>query len=137
MEHNADGGADQQPLRLPAHFAYEQRRLEEAGIRSWQQLAALDDHQLRPLAGPIASEQRLSLLRGQARLVSEAQLEPAVAALLLHAGIDGCSSLAAADPQALLVQVGRLQRRLLGAKAPPVNLATVQGWILRARRGTN
>ena len=26
---------------------------------------------------------------------------------------------------------------LLGPQAPTVNLATVQGWILRARRGTN
>lgn len=108
-------------------------------MRNWAVLAGLDDAQLRRLAaaGGGASEQRLKLLRGQARLVVEVGLEPAEAALLLHAGIGSPAALAAADPQQLLRQVGRLQRGLLGRAAAPPSLASLHGWILRARRGTN
>jgi hypothetical protein len=84
-----------------------------------------------------ASEQRLRLLRGQAQLVAGLGLEPEVAALLLHAGIASPAALAAANPQQLLVQVGRLQRRLLGRAAPAITLAAVQGWIVQARRARN
>jgi len=34
----------------------------------------------------------------------------------------------------LLLQLGRLQRRLIGAAVPPVDLAQVLGWIRRARQ---
>lgn len=64
-------------------------------------------------------------------------LEPQVAALLLHAGIATPAGLAGSEPQWLQRQVGRLQRSLLGAGAPPPSLATVQDWIDRARRATN
>ena len=64
-------------------------------------------------------------------------LEPEVAALLLHAGIANPAGLAAANPQQLLVQVGRLQRVLLGRAAPATTLTMVQGWINQARRATN
>jgi hypothetical protein len=71
------------------------------------------------------------------RLVVELQLHPSEAALLLHAGIPDRRSLAAADPQQLWRQTGRLQRTLLGTATPAPDLAQVQRWILRARRATN
>jgi hypothetical protein len=73
-------------------------------------------------------------LRGQARLIVEVGVEPADAALLLHAGVPDRRALAQAEPQRLLVQMGRLQRRLTGTAAPLVSLATLQDWIRRARR---
>jgi hypothetical protein len=113
----------------------EQQRLRRAGIESWEALAGLDDAQLRQLAASgEASEAKLIRLRGQARLVSAVELAPAEAALLLHGGIANPAGLAAADPQQLLLQLGRLQRRLTGAAVPPVDLAQVLGWIRRARQ---
>lgn len=125
--------------RLPAHFQREQRQLEGAGIGSWEQLAQLNDGDLRRLGrSGGASEARLIKLRGQARLVVEVGLEPAEAALLLYAGIANRAGLAAADPHRLLVQMGRLQRNLTGMAAPLLDLTTLQGWIQRAqRRPTN
>ncbi|WP_087067275.1 DUF4332 domain-containing protein [Cyanobium sp. NIES-981] len=119
---------------MPPHFAREQRQLLAAGIRSWEALAAVDDATLRRLgrAGG-ASEARLIRLRGQARLIIGVGLEPADAALLLHAGVPDPRALAQADPQRLLVQMGRLQRRLTGMAAPLITLATLQSWIRRAR----
>lgn len=64
-----------------------------------------------------------------------AGLEAGQAALLLHAGIDSAASLAAADPQQLLRQVGRLQRGLLGPASATPSLATLRQWIQQARRG--
>jgi hypothetical protein len=72
-------------------------------------------------------------LRGQARLIVEVGLEPAEAALLLHAGVPDRRALAEADPQRLLVQMGRLQRRLTGLASPMISLGTLQVWIRRAR----
>ena len=122
---------------LPPHLRREQHQLAAAGIHDWDQLARLEDGQLRHLgAGGGASEARLIKLRGQARLVSGLELQPAEAALLLYAGIADVAGLAAADPHQLLRQLGRLQRSLTGPAAPPPDPAMVRQWILRARRRT-
>jgi hypothetical protein len=116
----------------------EQQRLRRAGIESWDALAELDDAQLRQLAASgEASEARLIRLRGQARLVSAVGLAPAEAALLLHGGVASPAGLAAADPQQLLLQLGRLQRRLTGGAVPPVDLPLVLTWIRRARQASS
>ncbi len=60
-------------------------------------------------------------------------LEPSEAALLLHAGVPDRRALAEADPQRLLVQMGRLQRSLTGLAAPMLSLARLRQWIQRAR----
>ena len=68
----------------------------------------------------------------------EVDLQPAEAALLLYAGIASPKGLATADPQQLLVQMGRLQRSLTGRAAPTLDLPTLRSWIKRAqRRPTN
>jgi hypothetical protein len=134
----ASPAGDEAPLRsLPRHFRPEVRRLEQAGVRRWEELAALRDAQLRSLAAAgTASEARLRRLRGQAQLVVEVGLAPADAALLLHAGIPSRQALAEADPQRLLLQVGRLQRTLAGDSLPPIDRALVRDWIRRARRAS-
>jgi hypothetical protein len=130
-------GSAPAPFRPPAHMRREQARLRQDGIESWQALAQLDDGQLRQLASSgEASEARLIRLRGQARLVTQVGLEPDEAALLLHAGIAGTAGLAESDPERLLVQLGRLQRRLTGAAVPPVTLPRALEWIRRARRAS-
>ncbi len=116
----------------------EQQRLRRDGIESWDALAGLDDRQLRQLAASgEASEAKLIRLRGQARLVSAVGLAPEEAALLLHWGIASPAGLADADPQQLLLQLGRLQRRLTGAAVPPVDLPLVLRWIRRARQASS
>lgn len=118
---------------LPAHFSRESQRLSDAGICSWEALAALDGAALRRLgSGGGASEARLIRLRGQARLVVELDLAPTDAALLLHAGIASCRALAEADPHRLLQQVTRLQRRLIGPAAAVLDLPTLRLWMTRA-----
>lgn len=125
-----------EPFRPAAHFQREQRQLERHGLASWAALAALADDRLRQLAGDgQASEQRLRLLRGQARLIEEVGLTPPQAALLLHAGIPSRAALAEAQPENLLRQLGRFQRQLLGRAAAPLDLTTVLSWIRRARVG--
>lgn len=124
-------------LELPAHFRSEALRLQEAGLDDWAALAGLSDGQLRALAASgSASEQRLRRLRGQARLVVELALAPAEAALLLHGGIASGQALAEATPERLLLQLGRLERSLLGHGGHRIDRATVLGWIQRARRAT-
>lgn len=79
----------------------------------------------------------LTRLRGLARLVSELELDPGQAALLLHAGVPDAASLASADAQRLWVLTGRLQRRLTGTAVAPPDLATLRRWIERARQARN
>jgi hypothetical protein len=123
---------------LPAHARRERAALEQAGCHDWPALARMQDRQLAGLATSAgASLPTLVRLRGQARLVVELDLPPGQAALLLHAGIPDRPSLAAADPQQLWRQTGRLQRRLTGGAIPPPDLAQVQRWIALARRATN
>lgn len=124
-----NGGLDP----LPGHFRQERAVLREAGIHTWGQLAGVSSERLRELARPgAASEPRLVRLRAQARLMAAAGLAPEEASLLLHAGIAEARALAAAQPERLLIQVNRLWRRLIGPAAPPIDLATVRGWIQAA-----
>lgn len=123
---------------LPAHARRERTALERAGCHDWPALARMTDQQLAELAlAAGASQPTLVRLRGQARLVVELELQPGQAALLLHAGVPDRRSLAAADPQQLWLQTGRLQRRLTGTAVPAPDLAQVRRWIARARRDTN
>ncbi len=122
---------------LPPHFRREQLQLTDAGVASWEALAALPDGELRRLGRRGgASESRLIKLRGQARLVVEVGLQPAEAALLLYAGIADRTGLAQADPHQLHRAMGRLQRSLTGMAAPLLDLATLHRWIQQARRSS-
>jgi hypothetical protein len=121
-------------FRLPAHFSREAARLEAHGIGDWSALAQQDDASLRQLArGGGASEARLIKLRGQARLVIDVGVSPPDAALLLYSGIANRQGLAQADPDRLLVQLGRFQRQLMGRAAVPIEAAVVRRWIRQAR----
>ena len=123
------------PYPLPRHFAREQAVLQEAGVVSWEQLAGLNDADLRRLSSRGgALERQLRKLRGQAQLVSELGLEPAEAALLLYAGIASTRGLAQASPQQLLTQLGRLERSLTGMAPARIDATWVRRWILAAQR---
>ena len=119
---------------VPHQFRSEVRVLRAAGIGDWGGLAPLEDARLRQLAAPgQASEARLKRLRAQARLIGDLHLRPEEASLLLHAGIPGAVALGGADPQRLLNQVHRLQRRLTGPSVPLLAMATLRLWIGRAQ----
>lgn len=109
--------------------------LQAAGLSSWAELAMLSDGELRRLAsrGSGALERQLLKLRGQARLITDLELEPAEAALLLYAGIASSRGLAQASPQQLLTQLGRLERSLIGMAPARIDAAQVRQWIQRAQ----
>ena len=110
--------------------------LQQEGLDSWAALAALPRQTIRRLCrSSPGSESRLIRLQGQARLITDLDLAPADAALLLHAGVADARSLATADPHSLQRQIGRLQRRLTGSALEPVPLGTVRLWIRRAAAG--
>ena len=122
------------PYPLPSHFAREQAVLIEAGIQSWPGIAALSDRELDQLSRRGgALERQLRKLRGQAQLVVELDLEPYQAALLLYAGIASRQGLAAASPQQLLTQLGRLERSLTGMAPARITPALIRTWIKRAQ----
>ncbi len=121
-------------FRLPSHFSREAAQLLAHGLDNWPALAELDDASLRQLArGGGASEARLIKLRGQARLVIDVGVSPADAALLLYSGIANRQGLAQADPDRLLLQLGRFQRQLMGRAAVAIEPAVVRRWIRQAR----
>ena len=125
------------PYPLPSHFAREQAVLIEAGIQSWPAIAALSDRELDQLSRRGgALERQLRKLRGQAQLVVELELEPYQAALLLYAGIANRQGLAAASPQQLLTQLGRLERSLTGMAPARITPALIRAWIKRAQEAS-
>jgi hypothetical protein len=119
---------------LPKHFHREETVLQNNGVASWEQLAALSDGQLRVLSSQGgALERQLRKLRGQAQLVVELNLQPHEAALLLYAGIASSRGLSQASPQQLLTQLGRLERSLTGMAPARIDASTVRSWIQRAQ----
>ena len=132
--HDADRADESGFGTVPHQFRHEVTLLADAGINDWPALAGVEDDPLRRLAASgLASEARLRRLRAQARLMGELDLEPPEASLLLHAGIPAAQALLVADPQRLLNQVHRLQRRLTGPAVPLLPIETLRIWIGRAR----
>ncbi|MFM2173832.1 MAG: hypothetical protein RLZZ54_1759 [Cyanobacteriota bacterium] len=133
--------ADPQELSLyplPRQFRREEAVLQQQGVGSWADLAALPDSELLALSRRGgALERQLRKLRGQAQLVVELSLQPHEAALLLYAGIASSRGLAQASPQQLLTQLGRLERSLTGMAPARVDATTVRAWIQRAQRATS
>jgi hypothetical protein len=123
---------------LPRQFQREEAVLQQHGVGSWADLAALPDTELLALSRRGgALERQLRKLRGQAQLVVELRLQPHEAALLLYAGIASSRGLAQASPQQLLTQLGRLERSLTGMAPARVDATTVRTWIQRAQQATS
>ena len=123
---------------LPRQFQQEEAVLQQHGVGSWADLAALSDTELLALSRRGgALERQLRKLRGQAQLVVELRLQPHEAALLLYAGIASSRGLAQASPQQLLTQLGRLERSLTGMAPARVDATTVRTWIQRAQQATS
>ena len=120
---------------LPRQFNKEEQVLQDHGVTSWAELAALTESELLSLSRRGgALERQLRKLRGQAQLVTQINVEPHEAALLLYAGIASTRGLAQASPQQLLTQLGRLERSLTGLAHARINAPTVRDWIDRAQR---
>ena len=124
-----------QPLGdLPQSFRDEQALLVAAGITTWSALKRLEDQDLNRLAkGGLATTRNLKRLRGMAALVCDLDLELADAALLIHSGLATAAALAAASPQDVVHQTGRLQRQLNNHRQSSVDLAMANRWIQLAR----
>ncbi len=124
-----------QPLGdLPQSFRDEQALLVAAGITTWSALKRLEDQDLNRLAkGGLATNRNLKRLRGMAALVCDLDLEMADAALLIHSGLATAAALAAATPQDVVHQTGRLQRQLNNHRQSSVDLAMANRWIQLAR----
>ncbi|CAE20615.1 conserved hypothetical [Prochlorococcus marinus str. MIT 9313] len=124
-----------QPLGdLPQSFRDEQALLVAAGITTWSALKRLEDQELNRLAkGALATTRNLKRLRGMAALVCDLDLELADAALLIHSGLATAAALAAATPQDVVHQTGRLQRQLNNHRQSSVDLAMANRWIQLAR----
>ena len=134
----ADGPPSHCLYPLPRQFQREETVLQQHGVDSWADLAALADTDLLALSRRGgALERQLRKLRGQAQLVVELSLEPHEAALLLYAGIASSRGLAQASPQQLLTQLGRLERSLTGMAPARVDATTVRTWIQRAQQATS
>ncbi|QNJ26636.1 protein of unknown function DUF4332-containing protein [Synechococcus sp. SYN20] len=119
---------------LPQGFRDEQRDLKQAGITNWCELRELTDQNLSRLVATGRSTARnLKRLRGIAVLVCDLELEPADAALLMHAGFATVAAIATSSPQEITNRTGRLERQLGSGRAPVVDLAIAKRWMLQAK----
>ena len=127
------------PLReLPMGLRDEQKQLLASGITTWGEVQSLDDLQISRLASSGRSSARnLKRLRGMADLACSLDLAPQDAALLMHAGLATVTAIAGSSPQELVTRTGRLERQLRSGRAPVVDLALAQRWILLARERQN
>ncbi|HGY5532001.1 MAG: DUF4332 domain-containing protein [Prochlorococcus sp.] len=125
---------DQTLENLPQSFRHEHAQLINAGITTWIALKHLEGNELNNLTkGSLATVRNLKRLQGIAALVCELNLNPANAALLVHSGLATTAVLAAASPNDVVRQTGRLQRQLNSNQQSLVNLATASRWIQLAK----
>tara|TARA_B100000700_G_C14699947_1_gene694017 strand:- start:209 stop:613 length:405 start_codon:yes stop_codon:yes gene_type:complete len=119
---------------LPKNFHEEERLLRLKGINSWKSLMNLQDKEINEIAQKgLATSRNLKRLRCIAILVTEIDLSPGDAALLMHSGVASIEALTALTPQELLTKTGRFERQLHTGRKAVVDLKKAHFWIQKAK----
>lgn len=120
---------------LPVNFRHEREFLKNNNFNTWESIHKLTDIEIRHFLKQktLCTESRFKKIKAIALFITELNLKPHQASLLLHAGIGSLKSLSTLNPYSLEQKIGRLERRMGLKKLSDVNQKLLKDWIKRSK----
>ena len=121
--------------KLEKNFQEEKKVLLSLGINSWDSIAKLKDEEIYTMAQyGLTTSKNFQRLRCIAILISELEISPEEAGVLMHSGIASSKALIKLTPQELIQRTGRLERILQTERTPLVGLQKALELIQKAKK---
>ena len=120
---------------LPVNFRHEKEFLINNNFDSWQKIRNLSDSEINKIIKSelLCTASRLIKIRAIAIFITDLDLLPYEAFLLLHCGVGNIKTLSNLNPESLKKKIGRLERNLNVRTQSNLDLSLMKIWILRAK----
>jgi len=120
---------------LPINFRHEKEFFLKTNLDNWSQISKLRDSDISFIVNknPLCTESRLKKIRAISIFISELEIKPSHAYLLLHCGVGSIKALSNIEPHVIEKRIGRLERSLNVKTTDPASLILLKEWIKKAK----
>ena len=120
---------------LPINFRHEKEFFIKTSLDNWSQISKLRDSDISFIVNknPLCTESRLKKIRAISIFISELEIKPTHAYLLLHCGVGSIKALSNIEPHVIEKRIGRLERSLNVKTTDPASLILLKEWIKKAK----
>tara|TARA_B100000614_G_scaffold189646_1_gene170664 strand:- start:703 stop:1107 length:405 start_codon:yes stop_codon:yes gene_type:complete len=120
---------------LPINFRHEKEFFLKTSLDNWSQISKLRDSDISFIVNknPLCTESRLKKIRAISIFISELEIKPTHAYLLLHCGVGSIKALSNIEPHVIEKRIGRLERSLNVKTTDPASLILLKEWIKKAK----
>jgi len=120
---------------LPINFRHEKEFFLKTRLDNWSQISKLRDSDINFIVNknPLCTESRLKKIRAISIFISELEIKPTHAYLLLHCGVGSIKALSNIEPHVIEKRIGRLERSLNVKTTDPASLILLKEWIKKAK----
>ena len=121
--------------QLPVNFRHEKEFFLKTRLDNWSKISKLRDSDLNVIVNknPLCTESRLKKIRAISIFISELEIKPTHAYLLLHCGVGSIKALSNIEPHVIEKRIGRLERSLNVKTSDPASLILLKEWIKKAK----
>ena len=121
---------------LPINFRHEKEFFFKTKLDNWSKISKLSDSDINFIVNknPLCTESRLRKIRAiSIFIISELEIKPSHAYLLLHCGVGSIKALSNIEPHVIEKRIGRLERSLNVKTSDPASLILLKEWIKKAK----
>ena len=120
---------------LPINFRHEKKFLIKNNFDDWSQIKDLSDNEINQMVkkGFMCTESRFRKIRVISIFISELQIKPHHAYLLLHSGVGSIEALSYLTPHSLELKIGRFERIQGFNRGEKITLSILKDWINKAK----
>tara|TARA_Y100001978_G_scaffold184864_1_gene183477 strand:+ start:400 stop:804 length:405 start_codon:yes stop_codon:yes gene_type:complete len=120
---------------LPINFRHEKEFFLKNNLHNWSEISKLEDSDINFIVkkNSLCTESRLKKIRAISIFISELQINPPHAYLLLHCGVGSIKALSNIEPHVIEKRIGRLERSLNVKTTDPTSLILLKEWVQKAK----
>ena len=120
---------------LPINFRHEKKFLIKNNFDDWSQIKDLSDNEINQMVkkGFMCTESRFRKIKVISIFISELQIKPHHAYLLLHSGVGSIEALSYLTPHSLELKIGRFERIQGFNRGEKITLSILKDWINKAK----
>ena len=120
---------------LPLNFRHEKDFLSTSKFNSLVKLRDLKDSEINMIMSKnsLCTASRLKKIRSMAIFMSDLNMQPHHAFILMHCGISNLKALSSLEPYVIETRINRFKRTLRLKDNNSITLRTIKGWITKAK----